>query len=120
MWIDDQVIKHCEKPFHIETFLPENPVVVLGASNKPSIEVSEENCKEDGVDVLKRYGGGGTVVLYKDSLVVSVGCWVNSIYDNDKYFRLMNDSVIRCLNELNPEIKFSQRGYSDIVVGEKK
>ena len=70
--------------------------------------------------MLKRYGGGGTVVLYKDSLVVSVGCWVRSIYDNDKYFRLMNETIISCLNDLCPEFKFSQRGYSDIVVGEKK
>ena len=37
MWIDDQVIEHCEKPFHIELFLPENHVVVLGSSNKKAI-----------------------------------------------------------------------------------
>ncbi len=120
MWIDDQVIEHCEKPFHIELFLPEKPCVVLGSSNKKELEVNEENCAAEGIEVFKRYGGGGTVVLYKDSLVVSVGCWVRSIYDNDKYFKLMNDTIVSCLNELNPEVEFSQRGYSDIVVGEKK
>ena len=120
MWIDDQVIKNCKKPFHIETFLPEKPLVVLGSSNKIEAEVDAKACEDDGIPVLKRYGGGGTVVLYKNSLVVSVGCWVRSIYDNDKYFRLMNHSVISCLNEINPDVSFSQRGYSDIVVGEKK
>ena len=70
------------------TFLPEKPCVVLGSSNKKELEVNEENCAAEGIEVFKRYGGGGTVVLYKDSLVVSVGCWVRSIYDNDKYFRL--------------------------------
>ena len=120
MWIDDQIIEKCHEAFHIELFLPAKPCVVLGSSNKKELEVNEENCAVDGIDVLKRYGGGGTVVLYKDSLVVSVGCWVKSIYDNDKYFRLMNETIISCLTDLRPAVKFSQRGYSDIVVGEKK
>ena len=62
-------------------------MVVLGNSNKSEKECYQESCEADGVPVLKRYGGGGTVVLHDGCLVVSFGFWVRDYFENDYYFK---------------------------------
>ncbi|SME90503.1 lipoyl protein ligase domain-containing protein [Pseudobacteriovorax antillogorgiicola] len=120
MWIDDQVIRHCDKPLHIETFIPSGQSVVLGRSNKAELEVHEDRCAEDNIPVLKRYGGGGTVLLHPGCVVASVGCWVESPYNNDLYFKLLNQSLIDCFIEHFKGYEFLQRGFSDIVYEDRK
>lgn len=121
MWIDDVVISECEKTYHNNIFVPKDTVVVLGRGNKADIECNEAACKEDGIPVLKRYGGGGTVVLHDGCLVVSSGIWVDDHFKNDLYFRLINDAVIETIYKVSgktPEIE--QRGISDLAINGKK
>lgn len=120
MWIDDQVIKKCGQSLAIECWIPENRMVVLGRSNKEETEVFGERCREDSIPVLKRYGGGGTVLLGPGCVVASIGAWVSNPYDNDKYFDLLNSALIECFNSHFQKKDFGQRGYSDIVYGPKK
>ena len=120
MWIDDQVIKQCDQKLVCHSWVPSGNMVVLGRSNKEEQEVNSANCRADDVPVLKRYGGGGTVLLGPSCVVVSVGAWVESQYDNDKYFCALNKSLIDCFSRRFPEQEFVQRGYSDIVMGNKK
>lgn len=49
----DEVLRFWESPA---------PFVVLGYSNKTATEVNLESCRHDGVPVLRRITGGGTVV----------------------------------------------------------
>jgi lipoate-protein ligase A len=120
MWIDDQVLKACARPLATEVWIPDAPMVVLGRGNKVEKEVNVRACVEDGIPILKRLGGGGTVLLHSGCLIVSLGLWVKEFYANDRYFRLLNQSVIDCLNQELPQLSFDQRGHSDIVHGQLK
>ena len=74
-----------------------------------------------GVPVYRRYGGGGTVVLYPGCVVVSVGCWVKDQFNNTRYFEMLNNAIIQVLSAGWSSLKvLSQAGISDIVSGEKK
>lgn len=120
MWIDDIVLKECTEPLTVKIWVPEKPIVVLGRSNDADREVNVEVCRRDAVDVYKRIGGGGTVLLHSGCLVVSVGCWVREFYHNDRYFRLLNQAIISCIESRETELKLSQKGYSDIVLNDRK
>lgn len=48
------------------------PVVILGRSNRPEVEASVEACAADGIPVLRRCSGGGTVVLGPGCLCYSL------------------------------------------------
>jgi lipoate-protein ligase A len=120
MWIDDQVLKACALPLASEVWIPTTPMVVLGRGNKVEKEVNVHACVRDGIPILKRLGGGGTVLLHSGCLIVSLGLWVKEFYANDRYFRLLNQSVIDCLNVELPQQAFDQRGHSDIVQGHRK
>lgn len=121
MWIDRQVMETCDQDMTIKVFVPSTTVVVLGQNNKAQTEVHEQNCAKDGVEVLRRKGGGGTVVLHDGCVVVSVGGWVKDYYDNSKYFQLLNQSIIDALAAKVPLLGgLSQNGISDIVWQDKK
>lgn len=120
MWIDDEVIKCCEQQLTVRVWQPENHMVVLGRSNQPEREVYVDRCRDDQVPVLKRYGGGGTVLLHPGCLVISCGAWVSSPYDNDRYFRKLNQAVISTIQQRVSGLDLMQKGFSDIVVGSRK
>ncbi len=102
-------------------WVPRQPVVVLGSSNHPDTEVLEESCLADGIPILKRYGGGGTVLLYDGCVIVSVGLWVKQLYQNKLYFERLNQSVINSLSKQWPAFRdLGQRGLSDITFGDLK
>lgn len=119
MWIDDTLIAEATSQLVTNIWRPQSSMVVLGRSNKASQEVHVKRCNELGIEILQRYGGGGTVLLYPGCLVVSVGAWVDSPYDNDRYFRLLNQSIIDTIHG-HIDGDFGQKGYSDIVHGAKK
>lgn len=120
MWIDDQVLARCEEALALELWIPQQTLVVLGRSNRMSSETFAERCARDGVEVLKRLGGGGTVLLHSGCLVVSVGAWVREFYANDRYFRLLNQAIIDTISMRLPERTLEQKGYSDIVCEGRK
>ena len=120
MWIDDQVLMESHQDICLKTWVPGEAVVVLGRSNKRGSEANRVRCDADAVAILKRLGGGGTVILHDQCLVASCGLWVRDYYKNDLYFRQMNQSIIDVFQTQIPNTDFKQRGYSDIVLGDKK
>lgn len=121
MWIDDQILKNHAVPFYCEIFVPERTLVVLGSGNDQELEVNSAACAAAKVLVLRRYGGGGTVVLYPGCVVVSVGCWVKDVYQNSFYFDVLNQAVITALAVSQPKFsRLHQAGISDIVCDGKK
>lgn len=121
MWIDDQVLARHAEPLVAVAFVPDQTLVVLGSSNNAATEVDLTRCLEAGIPVTRRYGGGGTVVLYPGCVVVTVGVWVKDPYQNSRYFKTLNQAVIDCLSDMWPETaELSQSGISDIVWKDKK
>lgn len=121
MWIDDQILENFESDICVKVFVPETQAVVLGSGNEVSKEVNVAACQTRGIPVLRRYGGGGTVVLYPGCVVVSVGCWVKEQFSNNLYFKMINQAVILSLASKWPALSaLSQAGISDIVMGDRK
>lgn len=52
----------------------QSPAVVMGISGKLEKLVDAERARDQGVQVIKRFTGGGTVVLDRDSILVSLIC----------------------------------------------
>ncbi len=121
MWIDDDILERCAEPLAVSCFLPKDPMVVLGASNVAATEADEGACAKAGVPVVRRYGGGGAVVLYRGSVVVSLGAWVRQHFQNKFYFQKVNQSVITALVSAWPALEvLGQNGLSDITAGDRK
>ena len=52
-------------------FETKRDVVVLSSSNKPDIEANVLECEKNNVPILRRKGGGGTVVLGEGCLILT-------------------------------------------------
>ena len=121
MWIDDQILENYESHICAKVFVPEIKAVVLGSGNEISREVNAPACESKGIPILRRYGGGGTVVLYPGCVVVSLGCWVREQFSNNLYFKIINQAVIQSLaGKWSALSALSQAGISDIVWGDRK
>lgn len=121
MWIDDQILENFKSHIFTKIFVPETNTVVLGSGNEAKREVNVEACRERGIEIARRYGGGGTVVLYPGCVVLSLGCWVKDQFSNNLYFKMINQAVISSLAAGWPVLsELSQAGISDIVIGDKK
>jgi lipoate-protein ligase A len=121
LWIDDHILERHDRPLVIDVWVPRETVVVCGSSNDPAVECNLPACLSDGVPVLKRYGGGGTVVLYPGCVIVSLGMWVTEHFHNDRYFRLLNSAVNSCLHAgFAFDAILGEAGISDLVAGDMK
>lgn len=121
MWIDDDILARCSEPLALNVFVPAQPIVVLGAANDAAREADVEACAASGIPIVKRYGGGGTVLLHDGCVVVSLGVWVRQHYQNRFYFELVNGAVIDALAGAWPGLEeLAQRGLSDLVHGDRK
>ena len=121
MWIDDQVVASCCEPLVVKSFFPKKTFVVLGRSNQKEREVNIESAESDGIEVYRRYGGGGAVVLHSGCFVISVGVWVKDYFRNDFYFHRLNHAVGKLLEIIiGKSISYGQKGISDLCIGDKK
>jgi lipoate-protein ligase A len=121
MWIDDDILRRAAEPRVLKSWVPDRPIVVLGSSNVASSEADEATCLADGIQVLKRYGGGGTVVLHQGCAIVSLGLWVRQHFQNAFYFRHLNAAVISALAARWPELStLTQSGISDLTARDRK
>ena len=122
MWIDDQIISQSHKRMAHSVWVPKKLIIVLGRSNEASKELHLERCRRDGITILRRYGGGGAVVLHPGCLIISLGFWVGSYYRNAYFFEVINGSIIELLQNSyqNGILDLRLAGISDIAIGERK
>ncbi len=121
MWIDDDVLLECEKDLSLHIWVPDKTRVVLGSANKLEQECYSEHCQKDGVEVLRRYGGGGAVVLHSGCLIISLGVWLKNYFDNKRYFCEINKAVIEALVSYDSKLEsLYQDGLSDLCYEGKK
>jgi lipoate-protein ligase A len=98
---------------------PEKRMVVLGRGNAASKEVFEEQCTLENVPILRRRGGGGTVLLAPGNLVVSLVKQVQHQFRIQEYFRQINGYIIKALHSLGVQ-QIYQRGHSDLCLNDRK
>ncbi len=103
----------------VEVVQPESHHVVMGAGGKTEKEVFADRLEERGVPLYKRKGGGGTVLLGPETLVVTVHCGVAHLYRNLAYFQAINESLIEVFRTWK-DLDYSQKGISDIAVENRK
>ena len=106
-------------PSAYRSWQPQAPFVVLGCGNAAEREVYEERCQADSVPILRRRGGGGTVVLSPGVLVISLIKHVKHLYHFAEYFFQINEIMIDALRGCGVE-HLHQRGISDICLGDRK
>ncbi len=121
MNLDEDLIElvRAGEPWLYRSWEPEQLVVVLGRGNILEKEVHHNRCRQDQVPVLRRRGGGGTVVLAPGILVISLVKRVKQRYHFSAYFQQINTYLIEALESLGiAELK--QQGHSDICLGDRK
>jgi len=120
MKIDEIIFKEAAKGFFLRCWVPEANSLVLGRSNEAEKECHLDICAQEGVEVLKRAGGGGTVVLHSGCVVVSFGAWMQQPFKNDIYFSLINKSISAAIQKKYGPLDIIERGISDLAIGDKK
>jgi lipoate-protein ligase A len=97
------------------------PAVVLGAGGRLAADVNEAACLRDGVPILRRSSGGGTVLL-------GTGCLLYSLvlaYDRCPLLGEIASSYAHILDRVRDALQPGQRdveraGVSDLAVGDRK
>ena len=107
------------KPWAYRSWEAQELAVVLGRGNKAATEVYEERCDADSVPILRRRGGGGTVVLSPGVLVLSLLTHVKQRYHFQEYFWQINEYIIEALTKAGLA-ELAQRGISDICLRQHK
>jgi lipoate-protein ligase A len=98
---------------------PEAAVVVLGAGRQAEEDVLLDRTEADGVPILRRRGGGGTVVLSPGQAVLALVSEVASPFHNREYFHRINDWFREALAGLGVA-GIEHRGISDLAIRERK
>lgn len=119
--LDEDLIEHVRGgiPWTYRLWEPEQVVVVLGRSNKAAVEVYEQRCQEDEIPILRRRGGGGTVILSPGMMVISLVKQVQHQLYFQEYFRQINMLIIDALQGLGIQ-ELSQQGHSDLCLRDRK
>ncbi len=98
---------------------PRGVSVVLGAGRRGKGDVIEKNACDDGVPLLARKGGGGTVVLSPGMVVLAVVTEVLSPFRNREYASAINGWIREALAGLGVS-GVEERGISDLALGDVK
>lgn len=119
--IDNTVMKEvlAGSSFSFAIYEAEHTEVILGRSNKKEEEVFVHNCIKDNVPILRRAGGGGSVVLSKGVFIISIAGKSPLPYHLREHLNSVNRSIIHTLESFHIE-RLSIKGISDIALGNKK
>ena len=103
-----------------EFWEPEHPLVVLGRSCDPRVDCDLAACRERGVDVVKRRGGGGTVLLASGMLVLTMAGGHGAAVRPRRVFDAVNRWIVDALDGVPGLPRLVHRGTSDLCVGDRK
>ena len=106
-------------PLEVCVWRPDTTCLVLGQSNQPETSLHVESVLQDNIPVYKRPSGGETVILTPNTMVISIAFTVDSLKNPKQYFVLINNTLITALTRMDIHY-LSQKGISDIAIGEKK
>ncbi len=119
--LDDPLIEATAadgKPRH-RVYRPQGVQVVLGRGSRPEDELNIDACLEDRATLLRRHGGGCSVVLDPGNLVVSAALPVTDFGRNPEHFERLTCWLSDGLEQVGIS-GVRQRGISDLALGERK
>lgn len=121
MNLDEDLIEQIRSgsPWAYRSWEPNRFAVVLGRGNRAELEIHERRCREAKISILRRRGGGGTVILYPGILVISLAKCVKHQFQIKEYFRQINAYIIESLQSLGIR-DLNQQGHSDICIRDRK
>ena len=102
-----------------KVYEPQYAAVVLGAGCRAERDVILANTRADEVPVLRRKGGGGSVVLTPGQVVLALVADVGEPFNNLEYARTINGWIKESLLALGVE-GIEDRGISDLVINGRK
>ena len=115
----ENINEHPDNGLIIEVLQPQKDQVVMGASGKWPKEVHAEAMLQDGVALFKRKGGGGTVLLGQNTIVVTIHAEVAHRFRNLAYFKALNNAMSDVFRKWGNH-DYRTRGISDIAVEDRK
>ena len=118
---DDDMVKATAEDgtSRLRVYRPERTLVVLGRGSKPGVELDLPACINDGVPLVRRRGGGCSVVLDPGNVIVSVTLHAEGLGRNKGHFKRLSSWVIQGLDRAGfPGIR--QNGISDLVQDDRK
>lgn len=122
--LDDYLLESTEEddaPPILRFWELSRPAVILGRSNRVDQNVNVAACHADGVPIIRRSSGGGTVLLGPGSLVYSLILRVDSgsrLVDIDSTTRLIMNRIRDAVENLLPGI--ACEGVSDLAIDSLK
>ncbi len=100
-------------------YRPRHVAVVLGRGSQPEFEVDIEAVQNDRVPLLKRRGGGCSVVIDTGNVIVSAALPLPGFGGITRAFSRISEWVIDALDRAGIHGVF-QAGISDLVLGDRK
>ena len=118
---DDALVKATMRDgrTRFSVYRPTKTVVVLGRGSDPAVEIDQETVHEDGVPLLRRRGGGCSVVLDPGNVIVSVVLPLPGFGGIKRAFGGISNWLITALDRSGVE-KVHQAGISDLAIGDRK
>ena len=93
-----------------------SPTVVMGRHQDAQLEIDQNFCKQEGIDIIRRKSGGGSVYADKGNIMTSLITGDGSV---ELLFKEYAQGMASCLNALGARVEVS--GRNDIVLtGEGK
>jgi lipoate-protein ligase A len=103
----------------VRVYVSPETMVVLGAGSKPELELHEDACREDGVPVFKRRGGGCAVVLDPGNVIVSTALGGMPYGHHQRHFDALTDWLIAALATIGCA-GVTRKGICDLALGDRK
>lgn len=88
-----------------------SPTVVMGRNQVAHLELDLDFCRSEGIDVIRRKSGGGSIFADKGNIMVSVVTGNGSV---EPLFAEYAENVAKCLCRLGAKVSVS--GRNDIVL----
>ena len=121
MYLDDNILEKIRdgSNYYFMVFEAEKPEVILGRARKKEEDVIIRNCEEDRVPILRRAGGGGTVLLSPGVIVISIAGITSFPFYLKEHMNVINEIIIKVLERFGVKDLLIM-GISDITIGDKK
>lgn len=117
--LEDGLLGAAGDATRVRIYSVDAPMVVLGRGSRAEREVDLEACREDGVELRRRRGGGCSVVLDPGNVVVTASVPAPGIGDNQRHFDRMCTWLMDGLEAIGVT-GVRQTRISDLAVGDRK
>jgi len=104
--------------FCYDIWRPSNEVIVLGRNSNESDDVKQE-AYDNGIEIRRRIGGGGTVYLNSGTLVLDIAYITENRKDFRYYYKTSNNFIISALNKMGIPAE-TENSFYDMVIEKKK